>query len=674
MAAQHQGLVLGIIIGSVAFLLIVVVFAAIFLIRSRQSREKSHRKQRSRRTERTGSRSSYQEETNFSDVTREKEERPQPTSSPTPPQAAQPPPSQVRRESKSDAQHLVSSQSSVPSLSSSTHEQPQEKPQLPHRRPANQPHSPDPPLDLQSQSSVSPFLCQNGSTNFVHTSSSLIHSTSQVLTDSVGSTKSEAVRAAAPSQTPRSSDKPDKSQTSPTEPVDKGEPKESASLRRNSSSAFPRTESSSTADFREPAKGLPMRAGSISNAANTAPVNPSTAALSAAAKRGAGGRKGVASVDVGAQGGLLGQTPMSELKYTPVEGHFQKLPDLLGQGSFGCVWKGRNEETGELVALKQISDVAAAIQNELDTMLSVQHPNIVRCYGMHQQENEQNGDTDVFLVMEYLAQGSLSHLQKTLGPLPYPLFLKVAKETLQAVSYLHDRGLIHRDIKPGNILMGIDGSIKLSDFGTARSFGTLTETATVAGTLLYMAPEAGAGILTPASDIWSLGVTFLELLTGQLPWVDLVCGGLNAMQIFFKVYHDGVTLQIPDEVPDGFRDLILACCTRDHKTRPTVHKLLEHPGLQQTYPFKKLDPPKKIAHLSHNHHHRPHTHNKQQKEDSPTVTSYTQSYDDELGESTIKLCKNLGWSFAKRSVGGGQSAAAPAAGGTGSTVGPPAGP
>eukprot|EP01006_Ploeotia_vitrea_P041813 TRINITY_DN66575_c5_g2_i1.p1 TRINITY_DN66575_c5_g2~~TRINITY_DN66575_c5_g2_i1.p1 ORF type:complete len:592 (-),score=40.92 TRINITY_DN66575_c5_g2_i1:36-1709(-) len=302
-----------------------------------------------------------------------------------------------------------------------------------------------------------------------------------------------------------------------------------------------------------------------------------------------------ASNTAGDPGLLLGQEPniLSQLVYTPVEGHFQRLPQLLGEGSFGKVYQGINQETGCLIALKQISDVAAAIQHELDTMQSLEHPNIVKCLGMHQQLNEKSA-MDVYLVMEHCAQGSLSSLQKKIGPLPFPLFVKVARQALEAMTYLAGRGLVHRDIKSGNMLMTEDGTVKLGDFGTARSFGTMTQTATVAGTLLYMAPEAGEGLLTPASDIWSLGITFAELITGEVPWAEFMVQGLNPMQIFFKIHALRLVPTLPPEVPQPLAELILRCCNWDPKERPSAEDLLGDPALNATYEFDKL-PPSKYA-------------------------------------------------------------------------------
>ncbi|KAJ1950728.1 Protein kinase of the Mitotic Exit Network [Linderina macrospora] len=209
-----------------------------------------------------------------------------------------------------------------------------------------------------------------------------------------------------------------------------------------------------------------------------------------------------------------------------------QLGDLLGRGSAGTVYRGLNWRTGEVVAVKQFhidgfastSDAEGALK-EIDMLKSLRHPNIVKYVGYEQSENE------LSIVLEYCEGGSLQHLLRKFGKLPENLVGVYVAQILEGLIYLHDNAVVHRDIKPGNLLTTKEGKVKLADFGVARFHNG---NATVVGSPYWIAPEViqlnGA---TAASDIWSLGCTIIQLVDGKAPYEDL-----PPISAIFKIGND----------------------------------------------------------------------------------------------------------------------------------------
>ncbi|XP_063149121.1 cyclin-dependent kinase 3 [Candoia aspera] len=195
---------------------------------------------------------------------------------------------------------------------------------------------------------------------------------------------------------------------------------------------------------------------------------------------------------------------------------FQKV-EKIGEGTYGVVYKARNKQTGQLVALKKIrldSDtegVPSTAIREISLLKELKHPNIVRLLDVvHNQKK-------LYLVFEYLNQDLKKYMDSSrTGELPLSLVKSYLYQLLQGVSFCHSHRVIHRDLKPQNLLINEMGAIKLADFGLARAFGVPLRTYThEVVTLWYRAPEIllGCKYYSTAVDIWSIGCIFAEMVT-----------------------------------------------------------------------------------------------------------------------------------------------------------------
>ncbi|KAK7951788.1 Cytokinesis protein sepH [Apiospora aurea] len=249
-----------------------------------------------------------------------------------------------------------------------------------------------------------------------------------------------------------------------------------------------------------------------------------------------------------------------------------RLGECLGKGAFGAVYKAIHWGTGEAVAVKQIKLVnlpkseLRMIEAEIDLLKNLHHDNIVKYVGFVKSVDCLN------IVLEYCENGSLHSICKAYGKFPENLVGVYMTQVLQGLQYLHDQGVIHRDIKGANILTTKDGKVKLADFGVSTS--TLSgpdKEAQVVGTPYWMAPEiielSGA---TPASDIWSLGCTVIELLQGKPPYHHL-----QAMPALFAIVNDDHP-PLPEGVSSAARDFLMQCFQKDPNLRVSARKLLKH--------------------------------------------------------------------------------------------------
>ncbi|KAI2630048.1 hypothetical protein GGS21DRAFT_525246 [Xylaria nigripes] len=249
-----------------------------------------------------------------------------------------------------------------------------------------------------------------------------------------------------------------------------------------------------------------------------------------------------------------------------------RLGECIGKGAFGAVYKAFNWGTGEAVAVKQIKLVnlpkseLRMIEAEIDLLKNLHHDNIVKYLGFVKTADCLN------IILEYCENGSLHSICKAYGKFPENLVGVYMTQVLQGLQYLHDQGVIHRDIKGANILTTKDGKVKLADFGVSTS--TLAgpdKEAQVVGTPYWMAPEiielSGA---TPASDIWSLGCTVIELLAGKPPYHHL-----QAMPALFAIVNDDHP-PLPEGVSSAARDFLMQCFQKDPNLRVSARKLLKH--------------------------------------------------------------------------------------------------
>ncbi len=191
----------------------------------------------------------------------------------------------------------------------------------------------------------------------------------------------------------------------------------------------------------------------------------------------------------------------------------------LGRGGMGTVFEGVNRETDEPAAVKLLAAPMARDENfrerfatEIETLKKLNHPNIVRLFGFGEQ------DGHLFYAMELVDGCSLEEELGRGRRFDWREVTRIGIDTCRALRHAHDRGVIHRDIKPGNLLLTAAGQVKLSDFGIARLFGNtrLTAAGSVLGTAEYMAPEQAEGQpASPRSDLYSLGAVLYVLLSGR---------------------------------------------------------------------------------------------------------------------------------------------------------------
>jgi serine/threonine protein kinase len=200
----------------------------------------------------------------------------------------------------------------------------------------------------------------------------------------------------------------------------------------------------------------------------------------------------------------------------------------LGTGGMGVVFKAEHRLMERIVALKiirkeltQRADSVERFRQEVKAAARLSHPNIATAY-----DAEQSGDLH-FLVMEYIAGTSLEYLVRTRGPLPIAQACDIIRQAALGLQHAHEHGMVHRDIKPQNLLVTPAGQVKILDFGLARlcsenSGGSLTAPGTVVGTPDYLAPEQAldAHQADVRADIYSLGCTFFFLLTGKPPFLE----------------------------------------------------------------------------------------------------------------------------------------------------------
>ncbi|TQL67800.1 serine/threonine protein kinase [Nocardioides albertanoniae] len=211
-----------------------------------------------------------------------------------------------------------------------------------------------------------------------------------------------------------------------------------------------------------------------------------------------------------------------------------RLERELGRGAMGAVWLATDEVLGRSVALKQlvaldgVSD--AAVEREAQLAARLVHPNVVAVFDLVRDDDKP------WLVMEYVEGQTLAHMVRDDGPLPIEDAANLTGQMASALRSAHAAGIVHRDVKPANIVVGRGGRAKLTDFGIARGVDSqTTQTGQVTGSPAYLAPEiATGGRANPASDIWSLGATLFQSLTGEPPYGI----GDNALATLYRVVHE----------------------------------------------------------------------------------------------------------------------------------------
>jgi serine/threonine protein kinase len=239
----------------------------------------------------------------------------------------------------------------------------------------------------------------------------------------------------------------------------------------------------------------------------------------------------------------------------------------IGRGGMGAVWLGRDEVLGRPVALKRVGmapggtspDLLRA-EREAKLAARLNHPHVVAVFDFVRE-----GDTQ-WLVMEYVEGVTLAELVRRDGPLEPDRAAPILGDVADALAAAHGAGIVHRDVKPSNILVSRTGQVKLSDFGIARAEAdaSLTQTGLVTGSPAYLAPEVASGqTATDASDVWSLGATLYHALAGQAPYSV----GDNLLATMYRIVHEDP----PRLVTAGWLGPLLeATMTRDPADRWTM--------------------------------------------------------------------------------------------------------
>ncbi|XP_010542464.1 PREDICTED: MAP3K epsilon protein kinase 1-like [Tarenaya hassleriana] len=256
------------------------------------------------------------------------------------------------------------------------------------------------------------------------------------------------------------------------------------------------------------------------------------------------------------------------------------LGDEIGKGAYGRVYKGLDLENGDFVAIKQVSleNIAQedlnTIMLEIDLLKNLNHKNIVKYLGSLKTK------THLHIILEYVENGSLANIIKPnkFGPFPESLVAVYIAQVLEGLVYLHEQGVIHRDIKGANILTTKEGLVKLADFGVATKLNEAdVNTHSVVGTPYWMAPEVieMSGVCA-ASDIWSVGCTVIELLTCVPPYYDL-----QPMPALFRIVQDERP-PIPDSLSPDITDFLRQCFKKDARQRSDAKTLLSHPWIRNS--------------------------------------------------------------------------------------------
>ena len=275
-----------------------------------------------------------------------------------------------------------------------------------------------------------------------------------------------------------------------------------------------------------------------------------------------------------------------------------RLGRIIGRGSMGVVWLAYDEVLRRSVAVKEVrlppgmpAAEAASVRErtlrEARAIAALTHPNVISLFDVARQNGEP------YVVMELVASRSLAELIRKHGKCTIEQAAVVAESVAAALEAAHRRGITHRDVKPGNVLIGDDGQIKLTDFGIARNMSevTMTSSGLILGTPAFIAPEAASGDpVTPAADLWGLGATLYAAITGDPPYDK----GDDPVETITEVVH-GEIPRLPTGSP--LADVVSALMVKDPDARMSlvevrrrIRPLLPDPGASVFPPNEPDDP------------------------------------------------------------------------------------
>ncbi|MFD0032690.1 serine/threonine-protein kinase [Streptomyces sp. NPDC127172] len=249
----------------------------------------------------------------------------------------------------------------------------------------------------------------------------------------------------------------------------------------------------------------------------------------------------------------------------------------IGRGGMGEVWQATDEMLGRPVAVKLLiaqdadPSAAARFRMEAQTSASLSHPHVVGVYDFGSWEHR------FYLVMELVEGGSLAHETAGGARLTPQRVADIAAGAAAGLAAAHRQGVVHRDIKPGNLLLTPDGTVKLGDFGIARFLDDpaagLTTTGQIVGTGLYLAPERALGKNAgPASDVYSLGCVLYQLLTGNPPFRADTATGLLYQHVDAAPVAPG---RLGVQLPPSFENYLLGLLAKQPEDRPTAQEVTD---------------------------------------------------------------------------------------------------
>jgi serine/threonine-protein kinase len=241
-----------------------------------------------------------------------------------------------------------------------------------------------------------------------------------------------------------------------------------------------------------------------------------------------------------------------------------RLEERIATGGMGDVWRGTDEVLDRTVAIKimlsallEEKGFVERFRTEARTMATINHPGVVRIYDF-------GSDQVAYLIMEYVEGEPLSKTLNRVGRLTPARTMSLIAQAAEALQAAHDKGIVHRDVKPGNLLVRPNGTLVLTDFGIARAAAAaqLTATGAVLGTASYIAPEQASGNPASAlSDVYSLGIVAYQCLSGHRPFE-----GETPLEIAMK-HVTGTARPLPDDVPRPIKHVVERAMSKEPSAR-----------------------------------------------------------------------------------------------------------
>ena len=279
------------------------------------------------------------------------------------------------------------------------------------------------------------------------------------------------------------------------------------------------------------------------------------------------------------------------------------IESLLGVGGMANVYKGRDVRTGNAIAVKVLKEefldneeLVRRFKNESKAISILDHPNIVKVYDVSVTDQLQ------YIVMEYIDGITLKeYLKQRGGALTWKEVIHFATQVLGALEHAHSKGIVHRDVKPQNIMLQADGSIKMMDFGIARFSRAQSQTVSdkAIGSVHYISPEQAKGDHTDGrTDIYSVGVMMYEMLSGHLPFDGSGTVSIAIMQISEKPKP---LAQVAPNVPEGLRQITEKAMEKDPDDRyqsaaemlQAIQAFKQNPSIRFEYEYNTQDAPSK---------------------------------------------------------------------------------